>query len=243
MEGAEEAISLGNQDPRPHRRARGSQFFGLFEPEAEPEAVAAGPPLSVQDLHLADQAASDGFAPAEVPGGLRPLRRVRKKTANPVVLSHWGASKLHPSHNLRLAKGALWCIRCGCFAATNVRKLGGVCGDKTDHGVNTLKRILKGQTPVGYLRDWPDPGGIEYSAVLVPDAPRGSDVGAPPAPVRQPGRQGGSRGWRRSPTHRTLACQARPQFSNSAGFEAATCGCPVAAPIVISSPDKKRESQ
>ena len=52
--------------------------------------------------------------------------------------------------------------------------------------MSTLKRILKGQTLVGCLRDWPDPGGIGYSAVLVPDAPRGSDDGADPAPV--PGR-------------------------------------------------------
>ena len=148
--------------------------------------MAFGHPLSVQDLHLADHFARDLFAPAEVPGGLRPLRRMRKKTANPVVLSHWGASKLHPSHNLRLAKGALWCIRCGCFAATNVRKLGATCGEKTVHGANTLKRILKGQTPVGYLRDWPDPSGVEDSAVLVPAAPRGSAPGAPPSPV--PGR-------------------------------------------------------
>ena len=147
-----------------------------ISPDQKKEEV-SGPSISA--LHLADKAASDLFAPADVPGGLRPLRRVGKKTANPIVLTHWGVSALHSSHNLRLARGALWCIRCGCFAATHVRKLGAVCKDKTAHGANTLKRILAGRTPVGYLRHWPDPGGIEYSAVLVPAAPSGSQSSPP----------------------------------------------------------------
>ena len=77
-------------------------------------------------------------------------------------------SKLHPSHNFKLAKGALWCVSCGCFAAEKVRKLGGECKPKRLHGANTLKRILRGKTPVGYMKDWPDPQGEEYRAVLVP---------------------------------------------------------------------------
>ena len=40
-------------------------------------------------------------------------RRVNRTTQEPLVLTHWGASRLSSIHNLRLAKGALWFLRCG----------------------------------------------------------------------------------------------------------------------------------
>ena len=162
LEGAEDAVLAGDPQVTPSQEP--VELFGLLEPESEAEAV--GPDLT--GLHLEGRAARDLFAPTGAPGGPRPTRRICKKTRDPLVLSRWGATLLHPSHNLRHAKGALWCIRCGCFANVNVRKLAGECKERTSHGTNTIKRILKGKTPVGYLRDWPDPGGEEYRAVLVP---------------------------------------------------------------------------
>ena len=61
---------------------------------------------------------------------MRPTKRCVRKTLCPLVLEQWGTAKLHPSQNLRLAHGALWCIRCGCFAADNVRKLAKECREK-----------------------------------------------------------------------------------------------------------------
>ena len=101
---------------------------------------------------------------------MRPTRRIRSKAQCPVVLDSWNATKLHPSHNLRVAHGALWCVRCGCFAADNVRKLASVGKDRRLHGANTLKRIRRGLTPVAYMKDWPNPTGAPYREVLVPGA-------------------------------------------------------------------------
>ena len=89
----------------------------------------------------------------------------------PVRLHHniiqIGRQSTHPSHQLTIFRGHLFCNVCGCKGISKLHHLAVPCSSPGPYGLEQLRAIRNSKFPQG-VTEWPDPNSIHAGTTYVP---------------------------------------------------------------------------